>query len=242
MDPDGFAARYDANIGSPRMRALYGDSGYFNVGYWAPGVAGLVQACDRLVDELARFVPAGAALIVDAGCGVGAATRRLAGRFPEATVIAVNISHGQLLQARRRGVETLVVMDATRLALADDAADAVVALESAQHFDTRAAFFAEAHRVLRPGGVIALADMLFHDAEPAGAWMLPAANIGESVEDYAAALARAGFVEVDVRDATGRCWRPYCEALRTVYPDKMEMVAALEASLSHYVLASARKP
>ena len=93
------------------------------------GVREIADACDRLVDELAKAVPADAALIVDAGCGVGAATCRLAGRFPDATILAVNISHGQLLKARRRGVRTPVVMDAARLAIASGAADAVIALE-----------------------------------------------------------------------------------------------------------------
>src|SRR5687768_1264307 len=92
MDRNIFAARYDEMIDSPPMRALYRDSGYFNVGYWPPGVSDIVDACDRLVDEVARAAPTDAALIVDAGCGVGAATRRLAGRFPDATILAVNIS------------------------------------------------------------------------------------------------------------------------------------------------------
>ena len=206
------------------------------------GVREIADACDRLVDELAKAVPADAALIVDAGCGVGAATCRLAGRFPDATILAVNISHGQLLKARRRGVRTPVVMDAARLAIASGAADAVIALELAQHFDTRAAFIAEAYRVLRPGGVIALADMLFHDAEPTGRWLLPSGNEEQGLEQYAELLTRTGFGSVAVRDTTELCWRPFCDALRTVYPRRKEMVASLEASLSHYVLASARKP
>jgi SAM-dependent methyltransferase len=242
MDAAGFAARYDAMIESPPMRALYRDSGYFNVGYWPAGTTDIVEACDRLVDELASRLPPDASVIVDVGCGVGAATRRLADRFPGARILAVNISYAQLLRARRRGVAAPVVMDATRLAIASGVADAVVALESAQHFDTRAAFLDEAFRVLRPGGTLALADMLFHDAEPAGLWLLPPANRGPSRADYKAALAAAGFTAIDVRDTTELCWQPYCAALRAVYPDDPGMVAALEASLSHYVLVSARKP
>jgi SAM-dependent methyltransferase len=242
IDPASFASRYDAMIEADSMRALYGDSGYFNVGYWGPGATGLVSACDRLVDELASAVPAGASLIVDAGCGVGAATRRLAGRFPEATILAVNISHWQLVQARRRGVAAPVVMDAARLAIAAAAADAVIAVQSAQLFDTRAAFLAEACRVLRPGGVIALSDLIINDREPGGAWMLPPANAVATIQDYADGLAQAGFVEVEVRDATDACWRPFCALLRTVHAGREEMVDALEASVSHYVLASGRKP
>lgn len=242
MDSVTFSARYDAMIDSRRMRALYGSSGYFNVGYWEPGVTKLVEACDRLVDEVASVVPGDASLILDTGCGVGAGTCRVAASFPRAFVLGVNISHGQLLQARRRGVENPVVMDAACLAIAHGVADAVIALESAQHFDTRAAFLSEACRVLRPGGVITLADVLFNDPQPAGTWMLPSANTISTVAEYADEMGRAGFVDVKVRDVTDLCWRPYCKVLRGVYPDREEMVEVLEASVAFYILASALKP
>jgi len=52
-----FAARYDTLLAEPRIRALYGDSGYFNVGYWVDGARELVAACDRLVDEVGSAAP-----------------------------------------------------------------------------------------------------------------------------------------------------------------------------------------
>jgi MPBQ/MSBQ methyltransferase len=242
MDPQTFAARYDEVIAGPRMRALYGGSGYFNAGYWDAGVTELPAACDRLVDELAAAVPAGAELILDVGCGMGAGTRRLGERFPDALVIGANLSLRQLQEAAARGVEAPVVMDAARLALATGCADAVLAVESPQHFDTRADFLAEAHRVLRPGGVIALADMLFSDREPVGSWMLPPENDLGSPAEYVEALAGAGFDAVRVRDVTAVCWRPFCAVMRAVYRGHEAAVAAIEDSVSHYVLAFARKP
>lgn len=236
-----FVERYDEMVDSAPMRALYADSGYFNVGYWDDGAADLVAACDRLTDRMAGFAPADPELIVDVGCGVGAGSARIARRFPDATVLAVNLSHGQLLRARRRGVVAPAVMDAARLGVASGAADAVFAIESAQHFDTRAAFIAEAHRVLRPGGVIALADMLFADRELAGTWMLPPGNWVDSIAEYEQTLAQAGFTDIEVRDVTGVTWAPFCDQLRSVYPGRESKVDALEASLDHYVIATARK-
>ncbi len=69
MDAESFGTRYDTLLKAPRMRALYGDSGYFNIGYWEAGATDLVDACDRLVDELASIVPDDARFILDVGCG-----------------------------------------------------------------------------------------------------------------------------------------------------------------------------
>lgn len=240
MKPSNFGLDYDEIIREPRMRALYGDSGYFNAGYWEEGVSSLEQACDRLVDELAASIPQCARLIVDVGCGVGGGTRRLAALFPEALLVAGNISHWQLQQGRALGVETPVVMDAARLPLASGSADAIVALESPQHFDTRQLFLAEARRVLRPGGILAMADMLFADREPIGAWMLPAANRVAGLAHYGELLEAAGFGEVRVRDATDLCWNSFCDAMRAVFPDHGELLDTWQTSVSHYVLVSAR--
>jgi cyclopropane fatty-acyl-phospholipid synthase-like methyltransferase len=241
MDQETFAAEYDALFTGPRNRALFGDSGYFSVGYWEAGITEVSAACDRMVDELARPLPGNARVILDVGCGLGAGTRRLAELFPDALVIGANISLAQLVQASARGVEAAVVMDAAQLAVASGHADAVLAIESPQHFCTRAAFLAEAHRVLRPGGVLAVADMLVADREALGAWMLPPENQVGSLAEYGGLLAAAGFREIEVRDATDVCWRPFCAAMRAIdsHPDRVD---ELERSVSHYVLAFARKP
>src|SRR3954451_18474857 len=103
-----FAARYDAILRHPRTRALYGDSGYFNVGLWIDGIGDQPRACDRLVDELAGLIPADARFILDVGCGLGAGTRRLARLFPQADVVGGNLSPWQVAEAARRGLERAI--------------------------------------------------------------------------------------------------------------------------------------
>jgi MPBQ/MSBQ methyltransferase len=241
MDKATFATRYDAAISAPAMRRLYGESGYFNVGYWVDGQTDLVAACDRMVDEIAASVPRDAATIVDAGCGLGRGTRRVADRFPKALVIGANLSLWQLTDAQRRGVRAPVAMDVTEMAAGNGTADAVLAIESPQHFDTRTEFFAEARRVLRPGGVLSMADMLFTTGEAIGSWMLPPENRIESTAAYETLLRSAGFTDIVVRDVTELTWRPYCVAMRAVFEGREDVLHSIEESLSHYVLASARR-
>jgi cyclopropane fatty-acyl-phospholipid synthase-like methyltransferase len=241
MQKSEFARHYDEIIREPRMRALYGESGYFNVGYWEDGCTDLTRACDRMVDRLAAAVPEDARAILDIGCGVGAGAARMATLFPEARLIAGNLSHWQLTEARRRGIDAPVVMDATRLAIRSGALDAVIAMESAQHFDTRQHFLEEAYRTLRPGGGIGIADMLFNDRQPIGAWMLPPENQVATVAEYEKLLASVGFVDVAVEDVTDRTWRPFCAAMRAVFPGAEESVDAYDKSLSIYLIATAWK-
>jgi len=236
-----FAARYDALFAEPRIRALYGESGYFNVGYWIDGARDLVAACNRMVDEVASMVPRDAAVILDVGCGLGAGTRRLGDRFPHSLVAGLNVSLWQLTQARARGVEACVVSDATSLAIGNATADAVLAIESAEHFDTREDFFAEAHRVLRPGGVLALADMIFHEGDAiADRMFLPRRRV-HTIGEYEDSMRRAGLTGVIVRDITAQSWTPYCVAMRRVFDGYTEALRTIESSLAHYVLVFARR-
>jgi len=236
-----FAARYDALFAEPRIRALYGESGYFNVGYWVDGARDLAAACDRMVDEVASAVPRDAAVILDVGCGLGAGTRRLGDRFPRSLVAGVNVSLWQLTQARARGVRSTVAADATKLAIGTGTADAVLAIESAEHFDTREDFFREAYRVLRPGGVIALADMLFREGDAIADWMLLPRHRVRTIGEYEEAMRHAGFAGVSVRDITAQSWTPYCAEMLRVYEGHEDVLRRIEDSLAHYVLAFARR-
>ena len=55
--------------------------------------------------------------------------------------------------------------DAMRLPFADDRFDVVVNVESSHCYPSRLGFFREVERVLRPGGIFALADVFLHEGE-----------------------------------------------------------------------------
>jgi cyclopropane fatty-acyl-phospholipid synthase-like methyltransferase len=239
---EDFARRYDEIIRHPRMQALYRGSGYFNVGLWLDRIDDQPTACAKLVDQVASVIAPEARDILDVGCGLGAGTLRLMTRFPEARVVGCNISRWQLAEAERRGVRETVVLDAAAMPFADETVDAVVAMESAQHFNTREKFLAEAWRVLRPGGAISLADMLFDDREPIGSWMLPPENDCRDPMAYVALLQKAGFEDIEVRDVTDLTWAPHCSMMRAQAPEHARQIDAFQRSLAFYVFAAARKP
>jgi SAM-dependent methyltransferase len=76
--------------------------------------------------------------------------------------VAVNLSEYQL-RAGRPGLGAAgalpVLADAVRLPFADSTFDGLICVEAAFHFPSRAAFFAEAVRVLRPGGILTMSDV-----------------------------------------------------------------------------------
>lgn len=237
-------ATYDDLILDPLLREYFGPAGYYNVGYWDNGCRNQEEACDRLVERLVADVER-PARVLDAGCGLGASTRLLARKWPEAAVLGVNNSVRQLNVAN--GLRRLAG-DASQLAVRDDAVDVVVSVEAAFHFRTREAFLREAARVLVAGGQLAMSDILFQGTSWPGAWTVPPENAVADVVTYRRLLERAGFGEIAIEDATDVCWNPFCGNLRTWIGHQSgvdvsqwdAMIAQLRnQTVRHYVIVSA---
>lgn len=102
--------------------------------------------------------------ILDAGCGVGGGAFWLA-QNRNAQVHGITIVESQALRGRRiarsRGLDgqvSFTCQDFCRTAFPDETFDLVWARESVCHATDKQAFFAEAHRLLRPGGRLVMAD------------------------------------------------------------------------------------
>ncbi|HET6211671.1 MAG TPA: methyltransferase domain-containing protein [Micromonosporaceae bacterium] len=149
---------------------LWGE--HIHHGYWEPGQPGgeRHQAQVRAVDKLIAFagVPDGAR-ILDAGCGVGASAVYLASRLgcsvEGITLSAEQVSRAEL-KAEQAGVAALArfrQLDAMATDYPDDSFDVVWAFESCELMPDKSGFLAECARVLRPGGVLAMATWCARD-------------------------------------------------------------------------------
>ena len=94
--------------------------------------------------------------VLEIAAGTGAVTRELAKRLPEAvSIVATDLNQGMLDQAAERGTArpvTFRLADAMALPFPDGSVDTLVCQFGTMFFPDKSAAFAEARRVLRPGG------------------------------------------------------------------------------------------
>jgi ubiquinone/menaquinone biosynthesis C-methylase UbiE len=153
--------------------------------------------------------------VLDMGCGVGATLRSFARRLPRAeltgiTLVPWQIERGtELNLAAGAGRIQMVLGDYERTPFAARSFTAAYALESScyAHAADKSALLTEAHRLLRPGGRLAVADGFLLRA-PArrglqhaiyrrlcDCWVIE--TLGE-LAPFTAELARLGFIDVQV--------------------------------------------
>jgi tocopherol O-methyltransferase len=166
-------------------RELWGE--HVHHGLWLARADTIETATARLVDLVAVEARIGAGdEVCDVGCGYGATARRLAATRG-ARVTGLTLSRAQLevaraaaaggapsarddgattarddgaTTAREDGATTFLLRDWLANDLPVAAFDAVIALESVSHMEDRPRAFAEAARVLRPGGRLVVLDWL----------------------------------------------------------------------------------
>ncbi|MES0872757.1 SAM-dependent methyltransferase [Sinimarinibacterium thermocellulolyticum] len=147
---------------------LFGDQPFANYGYWTRDDLTLEQAAEALTEVVATAAglrPGDA--VLDVGAGYGAGTVIYAKRCRPTSIIAIDITPVRIEQGRKyiasQGLAEVIDLrlgNATAMDFADASFDKLVSVECAFHFDTRVDFLREAARVLRPGGTLALTDMI----------------------------------------------------------------------------------
>jgi 2-polyprenyl-3-methyl-5-hydroxy-6-metoxy-1,4-benzoquinol methylase len=182
------------------LEALWGD------GYLSPGGPDEV---DRIVEGLALK----GKTILDIGCGCGGITLHLLERHGAAHVTGFDVEPPVIEMARQRAAArglsdraNFVQTPPGPLPFADSSFDVVFSKDALLHVSDKETLFAEIFRVLKPGGVFAASNwMISHDGEPSPEMKAYVAAEGlsfvmASPARYAAAMRRAGFADVTVRD------------------------------------------
>jgi ubiquinone/menaquinone biosynthesis C-methylase UbiE len=130
----------------------------------SPAQALIFGPVQRAVAEAVSARAGSVGAVLDIGCGTGRMLERLGGRFPGAALAGIDRSAGMLSAGHRLRPELRLCRgDAQALPHPDGCFDAVVTTVSFHHWSDRAAALGEVRRVLRPGGILALADISVDD-------------------------------------------------------------------------------
>lgn len=129
-----------------------------NFGFWSSETHSPVMAQTNLCDFFARFSELEKAKnILDVGSGLSAPAKLWAEQYPNLKISCININYKQLAFGGSQNNIELLNSSATKIPLAENSVDRVVALESAQHFKPLKNFILESKRVLNKSGLLVLA-------------------------------------------------------------------------------------
>ena len=159
------ADAYDNWTEDSLLEALWGD--HIHLGFYEDlkAIKDFRKAKIDFVHELVKWsgmdkLPRGSR-ILDVGCGIGGSSRILAKDYGF-EVIGITISPGQVKRANELTHSDLhcnfQVMDALSLSFEEGSFDGVWSVEAGPHMPDKQKYADEMLRVLRPGGVLAVAD------------------------------------------------------------------------------------
>ena len=165
---NAFHAEFAGQVRDPRLI-------FFNYGYAEPDSRGYawIHTDDlpykyhlSLVRHALEDIELSGKSVLDIGSGRGGNCYYLARYSRAVRITALDFCAGYLTLSRSllRGQAQLVCGDAQRLPCSPAAFDVALNVQSAHCYDDFPAFLAEVHRILKPGGVFAFADVWFLNA------------------------------------------------------------------------------
>ncbi|USR89811.1 methyltransferase domain-containing protein [Phormidium yuhuli AB48] len=213
---DTVANAYDEWTQDGILEYYWGE--HIHLGHYGspPESKDFLQAKSDFVHEMVRWggldkLPPGTT-VLDVGCGIGGSSRILAKDYGF-SVTGITISPQQVQRAQELtpdGVDaTFAVDDAMNLSFPDGSFDVVWSIEAGPHMPDKAVFARELMRVVKPGGVLVMADWNQRDDRqvPLNVWERPVMRqlldqwshpAFSSIEGFAELLQETGLVEGEV--------------------------------------------
>ena len=197
-------------------------------GYWQTGKESQGEAVEALVDLVARQAKLSTNMrVCDIGSGYGATARQLVKKYG-ALVDAFTISKAQYTYATSLGRNSrnpaYHLKDWCLNEIAPRSVDVAISIESSEHFIDKTKFFAEAFRVLRPGGRLVICAWLSAESPnrlSVNHLLEPICREGHlpsmgTAQEYKELMREAGFREVEFTDLSKnvkRTWRLCVQSL-----------------------------
>lgn len=211
-----------------------------HIGLYSSGAETVANASAAMTRHLLERAGIGnGQRVIDIACGFGGTLRTLARLGCQ--VKGIDVAENSVAHTRKANEEAGLA-DLIDVALGDfhciesapDVWDAVICQEAIIHSNDRPQVFAEAYRVLRPGGVFAFSDIVTGEAADISmveaAFARLGARAGATVSDYRAMAGAAGFEISHVEERL--------EDVRIHYDKLAEQLAKPIAGLEADVVAS----
>ena len=189
-------------------------------GIWEKGIRNLPAAILNTNHRLASLGKLDkGAQVLDAGCGIGGSSIYLAQQF-SCQVHGISLSEKQIESAQKmvqeKGMAQHVqfsVQDYTKTDFQDASYDVIWAIESMETASEKEAFFTEAQRLLKPGGLLLIADVFKPKSYPItkealmqkwlNAWAMSDIL---SLEELRGIAKKVGFSVANHTDVTKAIW------------------------------------
>lgn len=232
---------YDLNDVDTLYARVWGDSIHFGI-YDQPD-ATIETAARRTKDHMADLLSLNRdSTVLEVGCGYGSTARHLA-RTRGCTVVATNYSPLQLVQARSETPPNLPIRygiaDYHALPFGDAVFDAHWSQESLVHSAHKDRYFAEAFRILKPGGHVIFSDQTTN-------WALCTAQERDGIaerhhssdlyalDDFVSTMQQAGFETVTAEDQSRNMTRHFENLVKRIEDTRDALADTIDPEVIAY--------